>query len=239
VKLASDDASSISALAALDERVRRRLFEFVRHAHRAVSREEAAAATGISRKLAAFHLDRLVEVGLLRARYEPPFGSPRRAGRAPKVYDLADTAVQVSIPHRDYQVLAEIMVEALSSETPRGSARQAALRVALEHGKKLGSVERSMARGQAPGGGHDIDRAEDILSRHGFEPYRQRPDAIRLRNCPFHPLSVHARDLVCGMNHAYLAGLLTGMDAGSMRAFLDPRAGECCVELRTLEPAGS
>ena len=38
-----------------------------------MSREEAAAHVGISRKLAAFHLDRLVEAGLLVAR-PGPFG---------------------------------------------------------------------------------------------------------------------------------------------------------------------
>ena len=231
-RMASGDTSSIRALAALDEEMRRRLFELVRRARRAVSREEAAAGAGISRKLAAFHLDRLVEVGLLRAHYEAPRGTRRRAGRSPKVYELAGTDIQVSIPQRDYQVLAGIMVEAISSETGRESAGQAALRVALEHGKKLGGTERSIARGQRGEVGHDLDLAEGILRRHGFEPYRQRPDTVRLRNCPFHPLSVRARDLVCGMNHAYLAGMLTGMEAPSIRASLEPRAGECCVELR-------
>ena len=73
--------SSPPTLAVLSEEMRWRLYALVRAAHRPVSREEAAASTGISRKLAAFHLDKLVSAGLLRARYYVPPG-PRRVGRS-------------------------------------------------------------------------------------------------------------------------------------------------------------
>ena len=75
--------ASLATLAVLSEEMRWRLYAFVRTAHRPVSREEAATSTGISRKLAAFHLDKLVGAGLLRARYDAPL-KPRRAGRTPK-----------------------------------------------------------------------------------------------------------------------------------------------------------
>ena len=55
---------------------------------------------------------------------------------------------------------------------------------------------------------------------------------VRLRNCPFRPLAAKAPHLVCGMNHAYLAGLLSGMEIEVARAYLAPQEGECCVELR-------
>jgi predicted ArsR family transcriptional regulator len=57
---------AIRAVAALDDELRRGMYAFIRKARRPVTREEAAASVGISRKLAAFHLDKLVEVGLLR-----------------------------------------------------------------------------------------------------------------------------------------------------------------------------
>ncbi|WP_318216156.1 hypothetical protein [Streptomyces sp. SCL15-6] len=62
---------------------------FIRRAGRAVTRDEAAAGFGISRKLAAFHLDELVDAGLLRARYEAPDGI-RKVGRRPKVCEPID-----------------------------------------------------------------------------------------------------------------------------------------------------
>ena len=56
--------------------------------------------------------------------------------------------------------------------------------------------------------------------------------AGRLRNCPFHPLAARSPEFVCGLNHAFLAGVVDGLQASAMEAVLDPRAGECCVELR-------
>src|ERR671930_48712 len=46
-------------LAALGDDVRRRMYLFVRRQSRPVSREEVGDALGVSRKLAAFHLDKL------------------------------------------------------------------------------------------------------------------------------------------------------------------------------------
>src|SRR6516225_117313 len=74
---------AIRAIAALDDDLRRGMYAFIRAARRPVTRDEAAAAVGISRKLAAFHLDKLVDAGALRARYQ----AAGRVGRAPKVYE--------------------------------------------------------------------------------------------------------------------------------------------------------
>jgi predicted ArsR family transcriptional regulator len=227
------EISSMAALAALGEGWRRTLFDLIRRARRPVSREEAAASVGVSRRLAAFHLDKLVKAGLLRARYQTSPSAPRRAGRAPKVYEADDVDIQVSIPQREYAVLADILVETVRTETKGESAAQAALRMSLLRGKELGNAEPVPGGRAALDGPRCLDLAEGILRRHGFEPYRQGPGTVRLRNCPFHPLSAKAPGLVCGMNHAYLAGLLAGMGTESVQAFLDPRPGECCVELRT------
>ncbi|GAA2472334.1 hypothetical protein GCM10010388_76210 [Streptomyces mauvecolor] len=55
------------------------------------------------------------------------------------------------------------------------------------------------------------------------------------RNCPFHPVAARAPALVCGMNHAFAEGCLTGLGATTATAVLNPRPGSCCVELRTNE----
>lgn len=39
-------------------------------------------------------------------------------------------------------------------------------------------------------------------------------------------------ELVCGINHAFLGGFLTGLQAGGIDAVLAPHPGRCCVELR-------
>src|SRR4029078_11433197 len=72
----------VSALAALDDDLRRQMYLEIRQRRRPVSREEVAEAVGVSRKLAAFHLDKLVDRGLLVATYaRPPGRGGRGAGR--------------------------------------------------------------------------------------------------------------------------------------------------------------
>src|ERR1041385_854041 len=95
--------NGVERVATLGEPIRRRVFEAVRRAGRPVSREDVAAETGISRKLAAFHLDKLLERGLLTSHFaRPPGRSGPGAGRSAKYYEPSDVQVEVSIPPRRY-----------------------------------------------------------------------------------------------------------------------------------------
>lgn len=219
----------VRAVAALDDELRRGMYAFIRSAGRPVTRDEAAESVGISRKLAAFHLDKLVDVGVLRARSGRATGV-RKVGRAPKVYEPTDTDIRVSIPPRQYDVLADILLDAVVSEDDE-TARSAAIRVARERGAGIGAREREQARPGRLGAERAVTLTTELLQRHGFEPARESPTCVRLRTCPFHPLAAKAPDLVCGVNHAFLSGVVDGLGAASVEAVLDPRAGECCVEL--------
>ena len=224
------DDTAIRAVAILGDDVRRRLFGFTRAARRPVSRDEAAAAVGISRKLAAFHLDKLVEAGLLHARFHGT-GGPR-VGRRPKVYEPADTGIEISIPVRRYELLADILTQAVLRENEQQSALAAAADGAHQRGFAAGASLRDRIRPGRLGAERALTLAEDILGRCGFEPDRIGPDCVRLRNCPFHPIAESAPELVCELNHAFTRGLVEGLQARTVEAVLAPSAGECCVELR-------
>ncbi|MEV4620920.1 helix-turn-helix domain-containing protein [Asanoa sp. NPDC049573] len=224
-------SNSVESLAVLGDEQRRRLFSYVRRARRPVTREEAAAHAGISAKLAAFHLDKLVAAGLLRAGQESP-GGVRKVGRKPKVYEPADADIQISIPDRRPDVIAEILLDAVLDHRPGEDARAAALRTARARGEELGAAERARTRPGRLGPERSLTLSETMLERRGFEPERTGPTEIRLLNCPFHPLAARSTELVCGMNHAYLGGFLTGLEANGVDAVLAPRPGHCCVELR-------
>jgi predicted ArsR family transcriptional regulator len=224
------DRKAVAAIAALDDDVRHALYEHVRLARGAVTREQAADAVGISRKLAAFHLDKLVELGLLRSGFGT--GEVRRVGRAPREYELAGADFAVCVPEREPGVLAAILVDAVTAQRAGEDSEQAAMRVAGEHGVALGAAERERLRPGRVGAERATALAEALLARHGFEP-RRSGTTVRLHNCPFHPLAAAAPQLVCGMNHAYLSGMLAGFDVDErVTAVLAPRPGECCVELR-------
>jgi predicted ArsR family transcriptional regulator len=225
----SVDPGALRAFAALVEDQRRRLYGFARAARRPVSREEAATAVGISRKLAAFHLDKLVEAGLLRYRFLAHGAS--RVGRRPKVYEPTGADFQISIPARRHELLADIFVQAVLAEPEHGSARAAAVQAAHRRGLREGTDVRERLRPGRLGGERALTIAAEALGGHGFEPDRVSPACVRLRNCPFHPLAQQAPELICGLNHAFMGGLVEGLQAETVEAVLAPTAGECCVEL--------
>jgi predicted ArsR family transcriptional regulator len=232
---AEGQADPIATVAALSDQVRRELHEFVRRAKGPVTREDAAAAVGISRKLAAFHLDKLVGAGLLAARTKAA-GGIRKVGRAPKLYEPADVDIRVAIPPRRHDLLADILLEAVLTEGRDEDARGAALRAAAQRGEQLGAEERRRIRPGKLGAERALTYAETVLARYGFEPARTDPACLRLRNCPFHPMAERSPALVCGLNQAFLQGFLHGLHATTVRADLAPEAGHCCVQLRRTTP---
>jgi predicted ArsR family transcriptional regulator len=70
-----------------------------------------------------------------------------------------------------------------------------------------------------------------VLEQLGFEPATDGDGRLLLHNCPFHALATRQTHLVCGLNHAFLTGLVAGLAATGMRPDLVPRPGACCVEL--------
>src|SRR5687768_5651826 len=79
--------NDLGALSLLDEPARRRLYDWVAAQARPVGREEAAKAVKITRALAAFHLNRLAEGGLLETGYRRLTGKVGPgAGRPARVY---------------------------------------------------------------------------------------------------------------------------------------------------------
>ena len=228
---ASADRDPVTAVGALGDELRRGMYGFIRRARRPVSRDEAAESVGISRKLAAFHLDKLVAVGLLRTRYDAP-GRTRAVGRAPKLYEPVPDAIQVSIPERRHELLAEILADAVLAASDAHPARDAALDVAHRRGTALGESERARHRPGRLGTERALTLATETLEQLGFEPERAAPALLLLRNCPFHPLAAKAPDLVCSINHRFLRGYLRGLGAtGSAAAVLHPDESMCCVRL--------
>ncbi|MFF4119104.1 helix-turn-helix transcriptional regulator [Streptomyces sp. NPDC001714] len=232
--------NDIDAIAALQDPVRRRLYEYVAAQGREVGRNEAAEATGVARTLAAHHLDRLAEAGLLDTGSRRLTGrSGPGAGRPAKVYTRAREERAVSLPARDYRTAAELLAEA---------AEQAGLDAGLcAAARRRGEALRGSA---APCG--SLEEAMGTLAARGYEPHLEAaggaegaadaegatgatPAVVRMRNCPFHAVAERFPPLVCGMNLALVEGLL-GTD-GPVRARMAARPGECCVVVEAVAAA--
>jgi predicted ArsR family transcriptional regulator len=222
------DEKDTGAIAALHDAGRRRLYELVRDAGRPVGREEAAEALGISRSLAAFHLDKLVERGLLTFGYERPEG--KAAGRPAKMYSPSRMEVSVSIPERRYDVIGKLLVDTIRADD--GKRIKVAEAVATREGRTVGAETRRKLRLRRPGVERALGAAAGVLRDRGYEPYPRPDESVRLRSCPFHSLARDAPDVVCRMNRAFIEGLVLGIGNDSLEAALEPVPGECCVTVR-------
>jgi predicted ArsR family transcriptional regulator len=222
----------IGAIAALGERARRALYEYVVSQPEPVGRDQAAQAVGIGRPLAAFHLDRLVEEGLLEASYRRLGGrSGPGAGRPSKLYRRAPVEVSISLPQREYELAARLLARAVAASPdvePRAALDQAAHRL----GETIGHEAREVC-GRRPGRRRIREAALATLRDRGFEPCDDQEGAVRLRNCPFHALAAEQPELVCGMNLALIRGLMNGLGEEAVgEVVLDPAPDRCCVALR-------
>ena len=221
----------LTGLAGLGDPLRRALYRHVAERGVPVSREDAARAVGISRPLAAYHLDKLIDDGLLEARYQRRSG--RRgpgAGRPAKHYIRADRQIDVSLPARDYAALAELLAGAVEAD-PSGDAQAALNRAASALGAELGT---KAAEHTAPDSNPDqvLAALRQALADRGYEPFDDADGAIRLRNCPFDRIAAQHRQLVCGANLAMLQGLTDHLGGDPpVVAVLDPQPGRCCVVL--------
>jgi predicted ArsR family transcriptional regulator len=215
----------LAALSTLGDATRRRVYEHVAGQDAPVSRDEAAAATGIARTLAAYHLDRLADEGLLTVAYARRSGrTGPGAGRPAKLYARADREVAVSVPPRDYHLAARLLADAAAADTG-GTTRRALAEAAERLGHEL-----------AEEAGDDVD-VEALLRARGYEPFRDDDGVLRLRNCPFHAVAQRHPDIVCDMNLALLSGLVDGLEHSCLTAALEPGPRRCCVALHSQRPA--
>jgi predicted ArsR family transcriptional regulator len=221
--------AELEALAALREPNRRRLYEYVERQPRAVSRDEAAEAVGISRALAAFHLDKLVVLGLLKPEYRRLSGrTGPGAGRTSKLYWRSRHRFVVSLPYRNHELLARLLA-ASSDQAAQTSPDD---KPAREYGKSLGLRFRKRIRGR-PELAQQLRCVEAALESLGFEPYRASPTEMRLRNCPFDPLSRLYTPLVCGIGQAVISGIVEGVGADLLQVVRDEQPDRCCGLITT------
>jgi predicted ArsR family transcriptional regulator len=209
--------AEITALGTLVDPTRRALYRYVSQ-HPGTGRDAAAAAVRISRPLAAYHLDRLVDAGLLSVRSEPAAERGGRSGRPPKRYERSPQRFDVRFPPRDEALVARVLARTIE-ELGASDALPTITRIA----RSLGTDIATAARGA---------EAIDVLRTQGYEPVPDSHGDVLLRNCPFHALVDEHRDLVCQMNAALVDGLLDGLDEHELHADLDAGPERCCVIVR-------
>jgi predicted ArsR family transcriptional regulator len=208
---------TILRLCVLDDPARRAAYLAVRTSGCPLTRAEVADEVGISVRLAAFHLEKLLAEGFLEATYERDDGSSG-VGHPAKRYRPTSLELEVSIPPRRYDLAAEILAEALEAD-PADPPLESLADAAAEYGRQVGR------RTRARNGNSRLVTALNVI---GYEPTTLGGDVV-LRNCPFRHVAQARPEIVCNMNLAFVAGVLAGTQSKSLRAVLSPSTEHCCV----------
>ncbi|MEU7817457.1 helix-turn-helix domain-containing protein [Pseudonocardia sp. NPDC049154] len=228
-----DFVAQVSGVGALAEPLRRALYLYVVAQPQPVSRDQAAAGTELPRHTAKFHLDKLVEEGLLDTEFRRLTG--RRgpgAGRPTKLYRRSDRQVAVTLPPRQYDLAGQILAGAVEEAARDGvPVLEAVQRAAAHAGQRLGAEQRRRGAGTQAAPLEDLAA---VFSLHGYEP-RVEDGVLTLENCPFHALAREHTALVCGMNLHLITAMLGELGHPGVQAKLDPEPGRCCVTL-TVRP---
>lgn len=216
--------SLATGIGALSDDTRRALYEYVASQHEPVSREQAATALGVRAHKVNFHLDRLVEEGLLDVEYRRLSGrTGPGAGRPSKLYRRSSQEFALSLPPRRYDLVGDI----LAASVTRASAGEP-LDAALQESARDHGVETGRARPH--GGEATISDLCATLAEQGYEP-SDEAGVVELHNCPFDAIADKHRTLVCGLNESYVQGVADGMGCAQADARLEPGEGRCCVRV--------
>jgi predicted ArsR family transcriptional regulator len=226
-----DFDARVNGIAALGEPLRRALYQFVVAQAAPVSRDQAAVGVGVARHTAKFHLDKLVEDGLLDVEHNRlPGRRGPGAGRPTKFYQRAAREVAVSLPERHYELAGRLLARAIiDAERERASVGDTLRDAARDVGLGMGQQARRRA-GPRAGRAALVAASADVLTECGYEP-RTDEIGVTLANCPFHALAQEYTELVCGMNLDLMHGFVEGLERAPFEASLDPAPGRCCVRL--------
>lgn len=194
--------------------------------------QDLAARTGLHANTVRFHVERLLEDGLVARRVEP-----RTTPGRPRLSFTAVSRPDYGKDRRNYQLLAEMLAGYLASTLPDPAAQAAAL------GRAWGGY---LADRPAPFrfSTEEESRAEllRVLDDLGFAPELRNDTGdgdpagqeIRLRHCPFLEVAQAHRDVACSIHLGLMQGVLgelrAPLAADRLQPFAEPSA--CIAHLR-------
>ena len=176
--------------------------------------------------VARLHLNRLRDVGLLVATSE----KSGRGGRPGLSYRLSDTSVSLSFPPRDFQLLARLALEALSSFGAEGLESLA--RAGRDYGTRVAreTLEERPLPYPPPPLPEILAAAGRAVAARGWEvkftPAEVSGFRVSVSHCSFRELAKQHPRAVC----AVCQGVLDGMVAGYLGAAQAPETDVACEQ---------
>jgi predicted ArsR family transcriptional regulator len=192
---------------------RSRVLEILQDAGTALGVADVAASMGLHPNTARFHLDGLVESGLVERTTE----TRDEPGRPRALYTARPDAARAG--QRSYRLLAEILTSYIATHdpTPAKAARDAG----YAWGRYLAERPPPYRRTDGATANRQLMR---MLGDVGFEPESTggRKHQILLHHCPFREAAAENREVVCSVHLGLMQGLLSELDSPLSADRLDP-----------------
>lgn len=200
------DPQKVSAV--LADPTRYAIYQYVMAAKHPVPVAEAAKQFGLHANVARMHLAKLTDIGLLSAEAE----KTGKGGRPGYVYTPSGYTVSLTVPAREFQLLANLLVQSLMLTGAGG--REAISQIGRTFGLRLGMEALQAAGPQASSstGPEDLYQiCAEALHRLGVSTYvHQHPDGsaqLAMRNCGFREVATAYPEHVCSLCHAMVEGV--------------------------------
>lgn len=199
------------------------IYEFILEHKTEATVQDVADAFHIHPNVARLHLTKLEDVDLIVSHLQ----KTGKGGRPGKLYKAADKAVQLSFPHRDYQLLSTILIKsvALLGEKAWPAVEAASVQAGKEAAEQAGSMK-----------AHSLDEQLAILSRLseriGYVPAVKEGEQGRvvefsIYNCPFKELLDAQSELACRIHKSFLEGVVVSLFGTTMLAQYETIADGC------------
>jgi len=193
---------------ALGEETRFNIFRRIADSPEPLSVKELVSEFGMHHSAVRIHLNKLEDAGLI---YSKKRRIPGAVGRPQLAFLPSERALSITLPPRNYQLLARLAMDLASAHGDTGSAE------GFGEGWGRGYVRE---RGRLADGPFPLDGALDALvdelRRLGASPRSSRVDddyQILDTNCVFAELAFDYDPLICELHQAVMRGMLTEMSA--------------------------
>jgi len=234
------DPQKVSAV--LADPTRYRIYQYVLAADHPVSVAETSRVFDLHPNVARMHLRKLVDIGLLVAHLE----KTGRGGRPGYVYSPSGNTISLNVPARDFQLLADLLVQSLALTGEGG--KEAIAQIGRTFGRRLGQEAISRSEQHRQIDQDETDQEEilkicaEALERLGVVTHViRREDGsynLVLRTCGFHEVATAHPEQICLLCQAMVEGITeTCLEAGSkvkQAASVSRGAKECVYEMQGL-----
>jgi predicted ArsR family transcriptional regulator len=192
----------------LSDPTRYYIYQFILNNHREVTVQDIADQFEIHPNVARLHLSKLEDVKMIVSESK----KTGKGGRPSRLYRLSDEVIQLHFPFRDYQLLARISLQAISSLGEQGNkaleqAGKAFGQELIQQKLMLSNIHVHQLSFQ-----DKVDLLNDAAKTSGFSPefHATEEDGkvfLQVFNCPFKELAIADPDVICNMHNSFLMGM--------------------------------